>query len=145
MAFVAAINLQAQDRMLSLADALALAEENNRELKAAKLEVTAAHEETSIAKASLLPAVMATGGYSYYSDRQVIFMPGAFAGNEVDPVVDVAVGEKNVFNGYVSLHQPIIDAVSRRAIKASRSTESLRELDVKEQRANLVVEVSANY
>ena len=145
MALLATANLQGQDKKLSLEDALTIARENNKALKVEMLEAKSAHEETNVSKAALLPTISASGGYSYYFDRQVIFMPGSFTGNETEPVVDVAVGGKNVFNTYVSLHQPIVSEAARRQVKASRISESIEKLDVRAHRANLIVDVTSSY
>jgi outer membrane protein len=145
VALVATLNLHAQERKLSLEDALSIARENNKGLKVEMLDTKSAREETHTSKAAMLPTISATGAYSYYFDRQIIFMPGAFTGNETEPVVDVAVGGKNAFNSYLSLHQPIIAEATRRQIKGSRINQSIQELDVKDQRANLTVDVSATY
>lgn len=145
MALMATVNLQGQDKKLSLEDALTIARENNKALKVEMLEAKSAHEETNVSKAALLPTISASGGYSYYFDRQVIFMPGSFTGNETEPVVDVAVGGKNVFNSYVSLHQPIVSEAARRQVKAARISESIEKLDVRAHRANLIVDVTSSY
>ncbi len=144
-AFIASVNVQAQTRKLSLQDALKLAAENNKALKAETLETNSLREETKIAQASMLPSVTMGGSYSYYIDRQVIFMPGAFTGNDSQPVVDVAVGGKNAFNTYVTLQQPIVSEAARRQIKAARISESIKALDVKDARANLNLSVTATY
>ena len=141
----ASLNLQAQERKLSIEEALKLASENNKELKIERLESKSAREETILSKASMLPTISANGSYSHYFNKQVIFMPGAFTGNEGEPVVDVAVGGKNAFNTYVSLHQPIISEASRRQVKASRINESMQDLDAKEHSLNLIVNVTATY
>ena len=141
----ASLNLQAQERKLSIEEALKLARENNKELKIERLESKSAREETILSKASMLPTISANGSYSHYFNKQVIFMPGAFTGNEGEPVVDVAVGGKNAFNTYVSLHQPIISEASRRQVKASRINESMQDLDAKEHSLNLIVNVTATY
>ena len=141
----ASLNLQAQERKLSIEEALKLARENNKELKIERLESKSAREETILSKASMLPTISANGSYSHYFNKQVIFMPGAFTGNEGEPVVDVAVGGKNVFNTYVSLHQPMISEASRRQVKASRINESMQDLDAKEHSLNLIVKVTATY
>src|SRR5688572_16538901 len=92
VALFTTVNLHGQERKLSLDEALTIARENNKTLKVEMLEAKSAYEETNVSKAALLPTISASGGYSYYFDRQVIFMPGSFIGNETEPVVDVAVG-----------------------------------------------------
>lgn len=142
---IASINAQAQNRKLSLAEALALALEKNKALTAETLETKVLGEETKISRSSMLPTLSAGGSFAYYFDKQVIFMPGSFAGNENEPVVDVAVGGKNVFNSYLMLQQPLVSEAARRQIKAARINESIQALDVKDARANLSVLVTATY
>ena len=144
-ALLATANLQGQDRELSLAEALTLAAENNKALKVEILQMKSAQEETNVSKSFRLPTISAGGAYSYYFDRQVIFLPGAFTGNETEPVVDVAVGGKNVFNSYISLHQPIVSEAARRQVKASQISESIEKLDVREHHADLIMGVTSTY
>jgi outer membrane protein len=145
VALFTTVNLQGQERKLILDEALTIARENNKTLKVEILAAKSAHEETNVSKAALLPTISASGGYSYYFDRQVIFMPGSFTGNETEPVVDIAVGGKNVFNTYISLHQPIVSEAARRQVKVSQISESIEKLDVNEHRANLMVDVTSSY
>ncbi|HEY0651536.1 MAG TPA: TolC family protein, partial [Chryseosolibacter sp.] len=145
LAMIATLNLYAQPKKLSLQEALAIAAENNKALKAEILDIKSAQAETEISRGSMLPAISASGGYSYYFDRQVIFMPGAFTGNDTEPVVDVAVGGKNVFNTYLSLQQPIVGEAARRQIRSAQLNETIQQLDVKGKRANLMVVVTATY
>lgn len=145
VALFTTVNLHGQERKLTLAEALDIARENNKALKVEMLEAKSAREETNVSKAALLPTISASGGYSYYFDRQVIFMPGSFTGNETEPVVDVAVGGKNAFNTYISVHQPIVSEAARRQVKATRINESIEKLDATEHRANLTVDVTSTY
>jgi outer membrane protein len=139
------LNLHAQERKLSLADAVTLAMENNKVLKAEALDIASAKEEIAISKAAMLTSLSASAAYAYYFDRQNIFMPGTFAGNASEPVVDVAVGGKNAFNTYITLQQPILAEAARRQIKVSRIHQSQQEVDVKEWQARLAVEVTISY
>lgn len=145
IALGASLNLHAQERKLSLDEALTIAKAQNKALKAGKLEAISAQEETRISKGALLPTISAVGGYSYYFDRQVIFMPGTFTGNENEPVVGVAVGGKNTFNTYLSIQQPLLSEAARKQIKASKLNESIQELYLQDQSANLIVSVAGIY
>lgn len=141
----AILKTKAQDHALSLDEALRLAKENNKTLQVRSYEEKFAKEETRIAKANLLPAVSASGNYSYYFDRQVIFMPGSFTGEENIPVVDVAVGGKNAFNTYVSITQPVLSESARRQVRASKINEAIQEATTKDQKENLALHVSITY
>jgi len=135
----------AQPRNLSLDEALSLALANNKQLQAEILQAESAHEEVLQAKANLRPVVAAHGSYAYYFNRQVIFMPGSFTGNAAEPVVDVAVGGKNVFNTYLSFQQALLSPASKANVKSTLIEASLRKLHVKEHRTNLIMDVTATY
>ena len=137
--------INAQNKVLSLDQALRLAQENNKSLKIKSYEEQYTKEEIKISQANMLPSVNASGNYSYYFDRQVIFMPGAFTGNETEPVVDVAVGGKNTFNTYVTLSQPIVNESARRQIKAAKLQNAIGALNTKDYKSNLTLEVSVVY
>ncbi|HWV67434.1 TolC family protein, partial [Chitinophaga sp.] len=97
--------LHAQHKALSLSAALEIAEKGNRTVQAQLLEEIHAKALTAESKGALLPTISANVSYSYYFDRQTIFLPGYFAGTS-KPVQDVAVGGKNAFNGMLTLYQP---------------------------------------
>lgn len=134
-----------QEKALTLEDALSLAKQHNKALHASLLDSRSAREESKIAKAGMLPTLSASGSYSRYFDRQVIFMPGALIGNENEPVVDVAVGGKNVFNAYVSFHQPIIAESARRHMKGARINEAIQDVHIHANTADLHVNVASLY
>lgn len=130
---------------LSLNDALQLAKENNKSLHIQQFEEQNAAERTRESKGALLPSVNAHGSYSYYFDRQVIFLPGTFVGNETEPVLDVAVGGKNAFNVMATLNQPIVSEAARHQIKSSKLNEGLQAQTTKELQAQLVMDVTVQY
>ena len=139
------LTINAQDLKLSLDQALQLARENNKSLKVKSHEEAYRKEEITLSQANMLPSINASSNYSYFFDPQVIFMPGAFTGNDNEPVVDVAVGGKNTFNTYVSLSQPLLNESARRQIKGSKIQNAIGGLDTKELKSNLTLEVSTVY
>jgi outer membrane protein len=143
--FFAGISLSAQERQLSLEEALSIAHTNNKTLQIKSLDVETSQDQLNVAKANMLPTIHLGGNYSYYFDKQVIFMPGSFTGNENEPVVDVAVGGKNTFNSHVTLTQPLVFEMNRRQVKSARLDQSLQELSVRELRGDLTVNVTALY
>ena len=84
----------AQKRTLSLTDALELAKQGNKALQVQALEELKVKEMTRETRGALLPSISGNVGYSYYFDRQAIFLPGSFAGTDKS-VQDIAVGGKN--------------------------------------------------
>ncbi len=137
-------SIQAQTN-ISLVEALGIAKENNKSLQIQKFSEEVSTQRTLESRGAMLPTLDVRGNYSYYLDRQVIFMPGAFAGNASEPVVDVAVGGKNAFNTMATLHQPIISEVARNQIKSSKINERVQTQTTKELEAQLVLEVSVRY
>lgn len=135
----------AQELKVSLSEALMLAKENNKSLKVQYLEEKFAEESIKLSKGNLLPSVVASGNYSYYFDRQVIFMPGSFVGSETIPVVDVAVGGKNTFNTSLSFQQPLVSEAARRQVKSAKLEESLQKQVTLDKKAQLNVLITSTY
>ncbi|MCX2452012.1 TolC family protein [Pedobacter sp. PLR] len=136
--------LHAQERELSLAEALAMAAKGNKELQIQTLEEIRYKEITRETKSRLLPGISATAGYSRYFDRQVIFLPGTFAGT-TNPVQDVAVGGKNAFNGFLSLNQPVFMENARRQKQAAELNEKIQKEKTTDLESRLAFQISASY
>ncbi|MBC9911698.1 TolC family protein [Chitinophaga varians] len=131
-------------KKISLAEALSMAATGNRQLQIQTLEETHQREVTRETKSRLLPNVAANGGYLRYFDRQVIFLPGSFAGTS-KPVQDVAVGGKNAFNGVVAASQPLLNETARRQTKAAVYDERIQREKTADLKANLGTEISVAY
>ncbi|MGU3376413.1 TolC family protein [Chryseobacterium sp. M5A1_1a] len=136
--------LYAQKKMLSLTDALEMAKQGNKALQVQVLEEINAKEKTRETKGALLPTIAANLGYSYYFDRQVIFMPGSFAGTN-KPVQDIAVGGKNIYNGFVSLYQPIFTPATHQLAKASKINEKIENEKTADLKSQVALQVSTRY
>lgn len=136
--------LQAQQRTLTLKEALEMAKQGNKALQLQTLEERYARELIRESKSSLMPNISANLGYSYYFDRQVIFLPGSFAGT-ANPVEDIAVGGRNVYNGYVSLHQPIVNLGAHRLYQASKINELVEEEKTADLESRVALQVSNRY
>lgn len=134
----------AQKKTLSLTDALEMAKQGNRELQVQVLEEINAKEKTRETKGALLPTISANLGYSYYFDRQVIFMPGSFAGTN-KPVQDIPVGGKNIYNGFVSLYQPIFSPAANQLAKASKINEKIEIEKTADLKSQVALQVSTRY
>ncbi|WP_316815468.1 TolC family protein [Pedobacter nyackensis] len=136
--------LHAQEKGLSLAEALAMAAKGNKELQIQTLEEIRFKEITRETKSRLLPGISANMGYSRYFDRQVIFLPGSFAGTS-KPVQDITVGGKNAFNGFLSLNQPVFMENARRQKAAAMIDEKIQKEKTNDLESQLVFQVSASY
>ncbi|MBC9931990.1 TolC family protein [Chitinophaga qingshengii] len=131
-------------KRISLPEALTMAATGNRQLQIQALEEVRQREVTKETRSRLLPNVAASGSYLRYFDRQVIFLPGSFAGTE-KPVQDVAVGGKNAFNGYVSASQPLLNEGARRQTKTAVYDEKIQREKTADLRGNLGTQISIFY
>lgn len=136
--------IHAQERTLSLAEALAMAANGNKELQVQTLEEIRYQEITREAQGRLLPSISANAAYSRYFDRQVIFLPGSFAGTD-KAVQDIAVGGKNVFNGFLSLNQPLFLENARRQKQAAVINEKIQKEKTTDLQSQLAFQISASY
>lgn len=130
---------------LSLEQALSMAREKNKSLQVQSLEEEYAKQGIKESKGNLLPSISLNGNYSYYFNKQVIFMPGTFLGNESKPVVDVAIGGRNVFNTMATIQQPIISEAARKQIKSSLLYGELQTNKTKITEEQLILNVATNY
>ncbi|PIF46518.1 outer membrane protein TolC [Chryseobacterium sp. 52] len=136
--------LYAQKRALTLTDALEMAKQGNKTIQMQILEEMHAKEMTRETKSGLLPSISANAAYSRYFDRQVIFLPGSFAGTD-KPVQDVAVGGKNAYNAFVSLYQPIYAPAKYQLTKASKINEKLQNEKTADLKSRVALKVSTSY
>lgn len=136
--------LYAQKNKLTLSDALEMAKEGNKTLQMQMLEEINTKEVTKETKNGFLPSISANAGYSYYINRQVIFLPGSFAGS-TKPVQDITVGGKNVYNAYVSLYQPIIAPNKLQQVKIAKLNEQLESEKTADLSSRVAYNVSLHY
>ncbi len=137
--------VRAQELKISLTEALTIAGENNKSLKVQYLEEKLAEESVRNSKGNLMPSLSVNGNYAYYFDRQVIFMPGSFVGNEANPVVDVAVGGRNTVNTSLLFQQPIVSEAARRQVQGSKVALDMQRQISRDQKAQLNVLVTSTY
>lgn len=137
--------LAAQNKPLSLEEAVSYALSHNKDLQVQTLEREKALQSIREAKSNLLPTVSAAGSYSYYFSRPVIFMPGSLTGRAEEPVVDVAVGGKNAFNSTLTLTQPLLSEASRQKVKSTQVVEQLTQEKTTALRSEVIRQVHANY
>jgi outer membrane protein TolC len=137
-------NLHAQQRKLSLSEALEQASAGNKELQIQRLEVLHQNERASEIRGRMLPSLNFNSGINHYFDRQVIFLPGSFAGTAKD-VQDVAVGGLNTFSASVSLYQPIVSESVRRQHSTAAIEQNMQQEKSADYEANLRFAVTSAY
>ncbi|WP_333876056.1 TolC family protein [Flavobacterium sp.] len=135
---------EAQATYLTLQDAKELALANNRSLSVQKLEEKRSQEVTNEWRGKLLPSVQLNGTVSHYFDRQVIFLPGSFAGTS-NPVQDVSVGGLNALNAGVTLHQPLLAKPIKRQKEVARLDEKIQKEYTREMKSQLMYQVTQEY
>ncbi|AIL46544.1 TolC family protein [Elizabethkingia anophelis] len=136
--------LFAQKKELSIQEALTMARQGNKTLQIQILEEKRATEQIRESKGRLLPDISAGVAYSYYFDRQNIFLPGSFAGTN-KAVQEVAVGGRNAFNGFVSLYQPVMDLGLHRLTEAFRINEKIQTEKTEDLKSRIALGVSTRY
>lgn len=131
-------------KRISLPEALVMASKGNRQVQIQVLEEMRQKGFTKEMQSQMLPSITAGGSYLRYFDRQVIFLPGYFAGT-TKPVQDVAVGGKNAFSGLVSASQPLLNEGARKQVKAALYDEKIQREKTADLEAGLGEQISIGY
>lgn len=139
------VSVQSQAQLsLSLEEALKRAAKANRELQIQRLEMLKSGEQLKESRSFWLPSFTGSANYSYYFDRQNIFMPGSFT-NSAKPVVDVAVGGRHAVNAVIAGSQPILNNSINDKIKLSVLNDELQKEKLKDVESRLALTISQYY
>ncbi|WP_165930279.1 TolC family protein [Flavobacterium sp. GT3P67] len=136
--------LVAQNTSVSLKDAKELVAKNNKKLAIQKLAEERYKEVTNELKGKLLPRVALNSTVSHYFDRQVIFLPGTFAGTQ-NPVQDLSVGGLNALNTSITLQQPLIAKSISRQKNMAKLEEKMQSETTQELQSQLVYQMTKSY
>lgn len=136
---------KAQDRQLTMENAVTLALEKNRDLQVSKMEMAKSAEKIREARGYALPTVGVSAQYLHFFQKQVSFLPGSFVGLGKNQLAAIRVGGKNAFLGGVSLSQPLFQAGVRSGIRAARVYEELSGAELAEVQSNVVTDVKKAY
>lgn len=136
--------LVAQTTSVSLQDAKELIAKNNKKLAIQKLAEERYKEVTNELKGKLLPKVAFNGTVSHYLDRQVIFLPGSFAGTQ-NPVQDLSVGGLNALNASIMLQQPLIAKSISRQKNVAKLEEKMQSETTQDLQSQLVYQMTKSY
>ena len=143
LVFTSGINVMAQ-KAISLEEAIALASQGNKALKIQNLEELRVKQAVKQAKSAWLPKVAFNGNISRYFDRQVIFLPGSFAGTDKE-VQEVSVGGLYQYNSAVTFNQTLFSMKSNQEIKASLLEEKIEKEKTGDLESRLIHEVTKTY
>lgn len=129
---------------LSLEDAIELASKGNKTLNIQNLQELSAKQAVREAKSAFLPNIDFNGNLSRYFDRQVIYLPGSFAGTE-KAVQDVSVGGLHQYDAVISLNQKLFSKSSKEDFKASKIAEEIENENTADMEGQLIHEVTKSF
>jgi outer membrane protein TolC len=135
----------AQTRRLSRAEAVRVALENNLDLKLADAGRDKASEKVREAKGALLPTITATGSYTRYLQKQVMFLPSILRGDPSGGSVPIEIGSDNSFNGALTLTMPILNWPAHAGVDAAEIGRDAAVEAVATTRAAVVTDVVKAY
>jgi outer membrane protein TolC len=128
-----------QVRELTIESAIELAIENNHQLRIARLEIEKASDKLLEARSGLIPRISATGNYSRYIKKPVLFLPpdspfGRLTGGVIE------IGFDNTYLGGISLQVPVFMWSIYSGIRIANKNKILAEENYK---ANLLNTISS--
>ena len=134
----------AQNKTLSLKDAIEQARIRNRELRMDSLNISKSIQQTAITKSFLLPNVSLTGQFQHYFQRPVFFgLNGASSSSEK---IDYArIGGEDLAGAQVSLVQPLYNAGTRHELQRKKMLEKQSRLSYLGREVDVVARVKQNY
>jgi outer membrane protein len=120
------IYLLAQKNVLTLEDAIKIALENSNQVKLAQLEILKSDEKLVEARSALIPRIGASGSYSRYLKKPVLFLPpdspfGRLTGGVIE------IGFDNSYLGAISLQMPLFSWNLYAGIRSALKGKSLAE------------------
>lgn len=132
----------AQTSVLRLQDALQLAAKGNRQLQMKILEADKAGEALKEARSFRLPTVTATGGYTIYAERPVIYLRNESAAPKLN---DVPYGGRFGWEAGIQGYYPIINAVQESHQRLAGINEQIAKQQIRFTEENLALSVAQVY
>ncbi|MEN3037556.1 MAG: TolC family protein [Candidatus Kryptonium sp.] len=116
----------AQSKVLTLDDAIKIALENNNQVKIARLELVKSDEKLVEARSALIPQINASGSYSRYLKKPVLFLPpdspfGRLTGGVIE------IGFDNSYIGSLNLQMPVFSWAVYASIKTASKGRAIAE------------------
>jgi len=124
------LSLLAQRTVLTLEDAIKIALENSNQVKLAQLEILKSDEKLVEARSGLIPRINASGSYSRYLKKPVLFLPpdspfGRITGGVIE------IGFDNSYLGAISLQMPVFSWNIYAGIRSAAKAKSIAEQSYK--------------
>lgn len=141
------LGMQAQDKLLSKEDAIALALENNYGINVAKNQVEVAKNNKSILNSGFLPTLTGTASANYSRDDSVIEFPGQF--NEDGSIrgdLEINQAEAQRYNSALNANYTLFDGLGRHYnFKKLKEQYQLTELQARETIENTILQLFSVY
>jgi len=144
MILFAAPSLHAQEKELTLKDAINYALENKAEARKARLSVENSEYQIQEVRARALPQIAASGNITYNPILQLNALPGDFFGAPGTTIL-APLGQKWVSTAGVNLNQAIFDMSVFTGLKAAKSTREFYQINAQLTEEEVIERVANNY
>lgn len=144
MVLMAAPLLHAQQKELTLKDAITYALENKAEAKKAKLAVENSEYQIQEVRSRALPNISASGNLTYNPILQLNALPGDFFGAPGTTIL-APLGQEWVSTAGVNLTQTIFDQAVFTGLKAARTTREFYLINAELTEEQVIERVANNY
>ncbi len=144
---MAILGLNAQEKMLSKQDAIALALENNYGINVAKNQVEVAKNNKSVLNSGYLPTLTGTASANYTRDDSVIEFPGQL-NQDGSPRADVEINQAEAqrYNSALNVNYTLFDGLGRLYnFKGLKEQYQLSELQARETIENTILQLFSVY
>lgn len=132
-----------QARNLSLQDAVLLAEQHNRTLKANALDISIAGEQVRVAKSLSLPAAQLGAAYTHYFALPAFFGFGENGSNSKIPYSRI--GGRDQFSGTLSASYPVYNPIAAPSRRAAQLQENVSRAYYRQSSIDIAADVQQTY
>ncbi|QEC41755.1 TolC family protein [Pseudobacter ginsenosidimutans] len=132
-----------QARSLSLQDAVLLASQHNRTLKANALDISIAGEQVRVAKSLSLPAAQLGAAYTHYFALPAFFGFGENGSNSKIPYSRI--GGRDQFSGTLSASYPVYNPVAAPSRRAAQLQENMSRAYYRQSSIDIAADVQQTY
>ncbi len=132
-----------QTRSLSLQDAVLLASQHNRTLKASALDISIAGEQVRVAKSLSLPAAQLGAAYTHYFALPAFFGLGETNSNSKIPYSRI--GGRDQFSGTISASYPVYNPIAAPSRRAAQLQEKMSREYYRQSSIDVAADVQQTY
>lgn len=132
--------MNAQERQLSLDQAIQAALNNNRDLRIAQLEIDKADAQVTEAFGNALPSLDLTGSYTRNIQNQVFYFPGADGISR-----PIEIGSANAISGALQLRQVLFNSAVLTGVGTAKTYAQISRQQLRATTAQTVLAVKSAY